>query len=887
MNSKLTILANQKPLALGDDFSISVELQNPLFNDNAMFSYPVEIPLEGNRHILKNLDDVNSDLRPVSFEHTPMQIMADGMPFASGTAVTSDGEEVNGSLSMNIDAGVQSFDDLIADLSCRDIAVKDKILIGEKIGNVKATITYDCEVVALGYDAYGFDYQKSGQQVAGTVSPQALGFSCPAQCEVDSEATQTAVKESVRSYPDGNSLIIPKVKQSYINVSEAYPAMPYCNARVCYKHYALDADGSTSSSTIEQKDCKFQYEDRYPYWVLDADRPQSGICFYVLYFLDCLFEQLGVQFDNSALLEIEDFKHLCFFTTKCAYTEEVLYGQKKETDEPFFQNVDAVNEWLSSRGCGGQLTVENGDKKTLSSFTCEYSYTWDKHYNVKATFVNGENGVVVTTDPSGNSKTETTPKIYDIYAKSNITAWSVTADIMGMYASSDNFPEENVSTLIESLENAFGIKFAYDYEQKKVTAYLLRNVLRSPDNSRMFHADIHAVRQESEKITGVRMVYSQESDSKEQKQNIKDGVRDYDTDYDYIDYPQSRTVTDQTYGDFFQALNSEDMRVFVDQYTGNAYRVKINPDATTSADKKPVLFEVGQFKGVEYGDCSTQNEDYVQEFSIDFQPVSFNDVNYFGEVSSVKANTSDGWINEKGYGGSLTVQTADQQPILCAYIDEDMEHEFVTQKIRNSVSSSFVDFYVTEILNLVESYDPTSSDDGNSPLQSYDWGLSLALMRGGGSDATLQTYDNDYDSFGNSKWRTVAGQYAMASDTMDAWGNEFDYNGSASGIGSNGRFSLKIRAYKQPAWALAPLCRKEVMGRGLFDTFMIDYAYFLLNRKKYRITCTASVAQIVDIQNHWYEWWLIDGKKCLINKVSTSLSVKDGMGEVTLEVYSI
>lgn len=53
MNSKLTILADGKPLALKEDASISIELSNPLFNDTEMFSYPVELPIEGNRHFLK------------------------------------------------------------------------------------------------------------------------------------------------------------------------------------------------------------------------------------------------------------------------------------------------------------------------------------------------------------------------------------------------------------------------------------------------------------------------------------------------------------------------------------------------------------------------------------------------------------------------------------------------------------------------------------------------------------------------------------------------------------------------------------------------------------------------------------------------------------------
>ena len=219
--------------------------------------------------------------------------------------------------------------------------------------------------------------------------------------------------------------------------------------------------------------------------------------------------------------------------------------------------------------------------------------------------------------------------------------------------------------------------------------------------------------------------------------------------------------------------------------------------------------------------------------------------------------------------------------------DEDLEHEFVEQRIRNTISSSWADFYLTEILNLVESYDPSNTDDGNSPLQSYDWGCAIAMMRGGGTNMTTQTFDYNYDGFGNSKWCTVSGKYALASDTMDNWGNVFDYNGVKEGVGNGERFSLKIRAYKQPEWASEPLCDASVRNRGIFDTFMIDYAYFLLNRKTYRVKCSATVAQIADIQNHWKEWWLIDGKKCLINKVNADITTKDGLGEVEMEVYSV
>lgn len=873
MNSKLVILAAGKPMTLADDFSISVELQNPLFNDTEMFSYPVALPLDGNRHFLKNPDDVNSDIRPVNYEHTPMQIIADGVPFASGTAVMQEDEEVSDSLSVNIDASTQSFDELISDLKCRDIPIpeedKKDLQIGEKIGNVHVEISYKYHV-RIKYDGKKSDddvYSDKADTVKSTIEPQALGFSYPAICKTDAKQFASE-SEGTKVYKNNNSVVVPTTLKSFINVSDAYgessrdanatPAK-YCNARICYKHYGLDDEGKTSSDVVPTKDSTDLYEDKSPYWVLDANRPQSGICFYVLYFLDCLFKYLNVQFDKTALTDIEDFKHLCFFTTHCKYDTEPAYGKEGAY---FYDNVDDINTWLSSRGCGGQFKLEDPSPKQVQSL------------NV--------NGV---------EKQVGKDKINSIQLESTIQSYSIKANILSMYANSDNFPDESVSTVIEALENAFGIKFNYDYEQKKVTAYLIRDVFRKQNpQPRNFHGNILSVAQLSEKITGVRVRYSNEDDTKEQKQYVKDSRNNinmgYDTDYNYIDYPKDRTVyRENLYKDIFRNISNGDKNVYIDLTTGNAYRVKVSADATTVDDLRATLFEVGQWKGVEYGDCSTINEDFIQDFNIDFTPISFNDVNYNRELILASGSVTGTY---KGNTYSITdINKKDLQPVLAAYVDEDMEHEFVEQRIRNTISSSWADFYLTEILKLVESYDPSDTDDGNSPLQSYDWGLAIAMMRGGGTDMTYQSYDPNYDGFGNSKWRTVAGEYALTSDTMDNWGNEFDYNGTLAGIGDGERFSLKIRAFKQPEWASTPLCNANVRNRGLFDTFMIDYAYFLLNRKKYRIKCLASVAQIADIPNHWKEWWLIDGKKCLINKVSTDITVKDGMGEVELEVYSL
>ena len=904
MNSHLLIKVDGTDMAMRPGQTLDLEDRNPLFNDTEMFSLPFEAPFENNRSLMKNVDDTDSDMRPIELEHKPAIIFAEGLPLRSGVTVVQEDEKLESGMAMNIDASTRSFDDLIGDLECQDVPLKDAIQVGEKIGNVHVEVAYDYKVTMKKGSKSTTTYTVTDDTADGEFEPSVTAFSYPGICKVISAATQEAEEnlQKRKVYPKGQMVKVPKERDGYanstfINVTDAYGensdhwgagGAKYCNARVCYKHYGLNDDGTTSDE-VETTDNTLYSGDMYeahgPYWVLDADRPASGLCFYVLYFLDCLFAYLDVTFDKSALMAVEDFKHLCFFSTKVAFETREVQGY------PTFTSIDQVNTWLESRGCGGRLELTEPEAKSLQEFEYRNTFQPDTWTKVKA-------GVD-----------------YDTIT-SEVTSYSVrsfSAQIFAMYATPDNFPDVSVKTILDSLEASFGIRFHYDYERRKVTAYLLRDVFRSNEAPIDFQGSVHTIHKMTEKITGFRQKYSAEGTPKDQAEYIRTGKRDYDTDFDYCEYPEGRVVIDKQFKDFAGSASSREMRVFVDPTTGDAFRVKVNSEATSTSDMKPVWFEVGQFKGIEVGDCSAENEDYVREYISDFQPISFNDVNYSSYINSVSGSivSVGGGIEARGF------QTSGQ-PLLCAYVDEDMEHEFVTQLISNPLSSVLVDLYLTEKLQMVESYDPSDTDEGESPLQTYDWGLAVAMMRGGGTNMTVQNYDHGYDGFENDRWRTVAGEYALTSDTMDQVGNEFDYNGDASGIGAGERFSLKITAYKpfrykyvggqlkistdptewsDASW-LVPCNQdevdqqtsevtKKIRSRGLFDTFMSEWAYFLLRRKKYLIKASTTVAQLADIPNHWMRRWRIGGKVGYINKVNYQLSVEKSLGEVDIEFYAI
>ena len=62
MKSHIAIKAKGKFLAQREDASLSIEFQNPMWNDTEMFSYPVDLPFEGNHHLFQNVENPSSDI---------------------------------------------------------------------------------------------------------------------------------------------------------------------------------------------------------------------------------------------------------------------------------------------------------------------------------------------------------------------------------------------------------------------------------------------------------------------------------------------------------------------------------------------------------------------------------------------------------------------------------------------------------------------------------------------------------------------------------------------------------------------------------------------------------------------------------------------------------
>lgn len=863
MNEHLTIQIGGKNLALPEDFSIDMEDVNPIFNDAESYSYEVEVPFETNRAVLNNRDDVQSDARLVELENQAMRVLVDGIPFRSGLLRSSEDQEIKETVTISMISAVKALRDMVADKNCQEIPVKDLIQIGEMIGNVNVKFDYNFRMESKSSGKTGFLSWSSSKTTGGNTSDsvsnklqlQALGFSFPGICQVSNSSTQEAIQSGGK----------PVVVESFINVTDEYPTKKYCNARVCYTHYKKNEDG-TSGSIVSTSG---QYD---PYFVLDAERQQSGVCFYLLYFLDCLFSSLGLAYSNEPLMSIGDMKRLAFFTTRCKYNLERKFSNKddKEFD---FNNISQINQWCASRNTKGKLRMNYEMTKDIGGIFIERNGE-KKWYAVGDKLPNGER------------------LKYSNFRLTEVKT-SIQANVMKMYANSANFPDTSVTGILDSLWGNFGIKFLLNYEKQTVTPIYIRDVLRNTEEPIVLNCELLSVNKLNEKITGVRMKYAAESNASEKKNIIRSGSTSYNTDYDYTDY--SKVDISKSYLEIIKKQSSSDKTCYIDPVTGNAYRLKVNADASIASELKPAIFEVGGFSGVEEGDCSTENEDFITELESSFEPIICNDVNGRNEKNIGSNTKKDMYSDDPSKYGDVVisgVNSTDRKQILAMFVSEDMWHENIEFTIKNVIGSDYADFFLDEVLATDECYDSKATDDGNSPLQSHDWGLAIGIMRGGGVNATVEPYDFNYDGNGNSKWRMKAGEYAMSADSLDNWGNEYDYNGVQPGIGTEERFSLKMRAYKKVNGAI--LCNdderdangnltKKVRSRGCFDTFMSEYSHFLLNRKKLKMVFKCEAAELADIK--WDKRYNIGGYVVWIDKLRYTLRLKDGMSTVSADVY--
>ena len=380
----IQIKIDGKWIYLEEDFSISLEQSNPLFNDQGTFSFPFEIPLEPNREVFKNIADPFGNINLKDIDRMPAEVWADGIMLYRGIIETDDEVEFDGSLPVTFLSGNSDFMERIKELNARDIPLDREIKLGYMVTGALASFTNQGKTIVM----------------------------------------SVGLGSDVMNYTESNE-------------SDPYPVKPYCNARVC------------TSNDIGY------------YNVLEAKRPYSGVCFYVLYLLDCLFKYLEIAVRKNDLLEMEDMCRLAFFSTQCHVEEK---GEEFSVSWTDIRNEDFMGP----------------------SFSLSCEVEWSPFFTMLVTGLYRKIKEFDTED-------------FEYKAKY-------------VYATNQNFPDISIEDLIEDLKNAFGVRFLYDSMRNTMDVIFIRDVLSSSETETL-NVELLDVQLKRTKEKTIRLTYGQDDDT--------------------------------------------------------------------------------------------------------------------------------------------------------------------------------------------------------------------------------------------------------------------------------------------------------------------------------------------------------------------------------------
>ena len=897
----LQLFIDNQQAVLDADTSIDIEVASPIWNPDTSgaFAYEFELDIELNRHIFGTADEIHGD-SIYNIDGKKFKLFADGILMYSGIVQLDDEVEIeDGKVSITLASGNREFNDIIADMNCRDVKLIDDIEIGTALERIEFV-----EYIQAAH-VHPRIYKPQGNPTPvtrkGKVIHDRIGTS-----DIHPQGSQSAYVKTARSEVNLKSEGLIKWYEDKVNLTYPYSrAHPYFNMRLSWQKYRQ----KTGDNSWEKEEGYETDEE-----IVGASRIGSAPCFYVGYFLDCLFSpgseddgHTNIIVTGNQLTDIPDFLRLGFITTKCGFDGEVA-----PAFEPFRARNDNfdIPDWILVDGYPDSTALYRLEQylpaMTLYQSIFGHDIIWPLLVEDVTDTVKAYDQCIEI--PTGYQWSYDSSHSYDTSIRMYPSVYSVLAYESDVHLNSDCFPDTEVTSVVNAVQGMFGARFIFDSNNTSVSIVTVDNVLS--DNDVIYiPCIVHRVHKRENNTKGFRLKYSAASDpkdlNKEKKQMLGGLEVTEKLEYDYGNYSHT---TLKGYALIKKNIGNYDARCFYNPKTGNAYRIKVNEDAETETELKPSLFEVGQFQSYEFGDCS--NEDYIEEVSLDFTPL-INNISRYDNYTTPMPVTPDNDNMYPVYARLLDVEIHPGQRFtsnirkthsipayswnLTGYgtVDTDEQHWGTDATMTHALFKGYEhDGYDTEC-----------------PIQAYDNGLTLGFMRGPGTDGGTTIYDVNYDGEGNSKWEISAGTYATHQDSIDDYGNAFDYNGSTSGVGLSAddtladRLTLRLRAEKpNPAYdpsdpsstVVLPGSGESVPNtpflpiaetaakRGLGDKFYAKYAYWLTHHKTAILECTIELATLVNID--LTKRVRIGDYTGFINKIDYSIN-DNGVGDVLIELY--
>jgi len=741
---------------LPSNVSIDITLNSQIWNAKAgSFSETIALPIEENLHILGNLASMRGcDVYKLLYGRR-FRLYAEGVLFFYGVIHLDQEVSIkDNTIEIELASSTLEWEDLIADLDCRDVPLKDRIKLGYVINDEEEVeVNVDYTIIIVSY--------------AGG---------------------QGGTRKWKRNDKPLQKLKLPSFLIPTNTVTNSpYPDAKFCNINICWQKE--DSEGNKLR----------EYEVR------SYNRYNTSPCFYAMYFLDCLFNHLKISVLQNDFLGVHDMKRLAFVNTGCFY------------------DIDKASPSLYHLFSGDYIEASSAEDGKDKPF-----FRWGSAGRYSELYVR-------------DLKAKIIDKVIETF---------------DAYATSKNFPDKDVKTVMSAILDGFGARLIYNSIDQTCSIVLLRNILRQTEYTEIPCA-ISSVYQKQLHKNGFRVKYSASVEDKEV--DMEDFGRD--TMYNYTEYKDSVSTL---YKNIYQSAKLYDNTCYIDEQTGNAYRVKVDKDAKRKSELYPSWFEVGQFCKVEYGDCS--DNEMIEEVSVGFSPVVMNVVStsnkyerfaYFVDTDSVADVITS---SEEVSFDRVCVNTDGEVPGMDAYYEKEWTLQ-LSVKYKGGVA-----------------YNPTQH--AQNPLNEIDNGLTLGFCRGNIPISQAAEYDDDGNLINFSEMRNV-----FHSDSVDSFGNVFDYNDDQSGIdGDDERISLKLRAEKPDVenGGFLPISDPLSQRRGIFSRFYTEYAKWVTERNLVVIEAEVELAWLMNID--MTKKYKIGEFVGFLKSVKYSIS-NTGLSMVTFELY--
>lgn len=931
-----------KYATLPEDASITITETSEIFASGDVWTYNFTLNIPANLHIFGSAGDIHGSRLHEQIDKRRARLWVDGLPMYLGYIRLGDEVDVDneGNVEISFESGKKTFEDMIDGANANQVPLVGDVKIGVALWrkrsvscqlHLKASAVFTDGATSEACDVYDGDnpglynlqFQNDGedstQQYPRMVFPKGEFevYTAPGE-----SAGYIAVTDCINTdFP-------------YAEDEDGTPTHPYCNVALCYQRYGYEKkqpDGSVVPDYSGEPEAQRGYEE------MPANRINSAPNFYVLYWIRALMNHLGIYISENQLLDVEDLRRLFLVNTNCAY---------KEPSYKFADNQKIG--WYRFR-TNERLVAERFDKDPER--VIDKTETSSSFSSVNLS-VSGP--ITTIADTSHLPKIERlVVKIDEVLGVTDRETYEANNSwLHDAYATSECFPNVEISEVISAIEKGFGVRFLFTHDYQRVRIVLLRNLFRSRDVQNVSCDIISEVKRENN-IRGFRMTYGNTEDTHFYYKGFNDMLpRKKELWIDNSDkHDYSHWNLNSEYSNIINRVSAFDKTCYVTPETGNAYGIKVDKNAKRYDELHQSLFEYAAFIDAEDGDC-TGDDNTIEEINVGYTPAIMNDLNMTEErEGGVREQRFALFVDEKmrprRFDYKNDVNCNFNSPDAFYDIDElyAIEKEFWLVKdytiyvhqdkmdgdyvkpgefavksdmylAKKNLKANIVDTvihggipipivwqasfdiegHVSEEyrIYLQDNYEP--NDDGVSPIETHDWGLTIGIMRGSGSDARVEYMPDIDDSEGNPTWDIVSGSSVTAHpDTCDCYGKLWDYNGDKEGEGSlEGRISLKLRAEKPNPYfnpkkdegddnlRYLPISNEKLRKRGLADQFYKEYSYYVRNARIAVFQAKIEIAQLLAIDKS--KRVTIGDVTGFVRKIQYSVSNQTGLGIATFEI---